>query len=58
MEGNSGYLNGKRLSDYDDDTKYLTDGVEYCIFPLCATTKYVFGIAWIDKVNDNNDNQM
>ncbi len=58
MEGDGGYLsNGKRVSQYDYDTAYLENGVQYIILPTTKTVAYVFGVAWIDHVNEENDVQ-
>ncbi len=57
MEGSTEYCSGERLSHYDYDTEYSSNGVQYCILPITKTMKYVFGVAWIDDVNDENDIQ-
>jgi len=58
MEGDSGYLpDGTRISEYDYDNEYVNNGVKYVVFPETKTKVYVFGIAWIDEVNDENDVQ-
>lgn len=58
MEGDSGYLeNGIRIGDYDYDNEYTDNGVKYMILPDTKTSVFIFGIAWIDNVNDNNDVQ-
>ncbi len=57
MEGDSGYINDKRLAAFDYDTEYLDDGVQYCILAITKTEKYVFGVAWINKVTEKNDIQ-
>lgn len=56
MEGDSGYLpDGSRLSDdYDYDNEYTANGVKYVIFPGTVSTRYAFGIAWIDADKDAN----
>lgn len=55
MEGDAGYVNGKRCSDeYDYDNEYLDDGVQYVIFSSTKTEDYVFGIAWICDVQEDN----
>jgi hypothetical protein len=39
---------------YDDyDAEYLKNGVAYLILPDTKTNRYVFGIAWIDRVDDD-----
>ena len=59
MEGDAGYYSdGTRDSDvYDYDNDYMEDGVSYLIMEDTKTTKYVFGIAWIDNVTAENDVQ-
>ncbi len=57
MEGDTDYINGERISNYDYDTEYLSDGVQYCILPMTKTEKYVFGIAWLNNVTENTDIQ-
>lgn len=58
MEGDSGYFpEGTRIGEYDYDNEYLPNGVKYIVFPYTKTSVYVFGIAWINGVNDNNDVQ-
>ncbi len=59
MEGDSGYIGGKRVSDfgYDYDCNYLSNGVEYNILPETKTQSYVFGIAWIGNLNEERDVQ-
>lgn len=59
MEGDAGYYSdGTRDSDvYDYDNDYMEDGVSYLIMEDTKTTKYVFGIAWIDNVTVENDVQ-
>ncbi len=58
MEGDAGYFpDGTRISDYDYENEYMENGVKYVILPQTTTTEYVFGIAWIDNVNKENDVQ-
>ncbi len=59
MEGETGYCaDGTRAFDtYDYDTEYLDDGVQYVIVENTNTTTYVFGIAWIENVTEENDVQ-
>ena len=59
MEGEAGYYSdGTRASDiYDYDNDYMEDGVSYLIMEGTNTTKYVFGVAWIDNVTADNDVQ-
>lgn len=42
-------------TEYDYDTGYLDDGVQYEIRSFTRTGKYVFGIAWISNFNDENE---
>lgn len=57
MEGDTWYIDGKRLSRYDYDNHYIIDGVQYCLLSFTKTERYLFGIAWIENVNENNDVQ-
>ena len=59
MEGDAGYYpDGTRSLDvYDYDNDYMEDGVSYLILEETKTTKYVFGVAWIEKVTAENDVQ-
>lgn len=59
MEGETGYCaDGTRAFDtYDYDTEYLDDGVQYVIVENTNATTYVFGIAWIENVTDDNEVQ-
>ena len=59
MEGDTGYFSdGTRVNGYYDyDTAYLDDGVEYMILQNTKTDTYVFGIAWIEDYNEDNDVQ-
>lgn len=52
LECEAGYFaDGTRVSDvYDYDVDYLKNGMAYLIAKNTKTTKYVFGIAWIDNV--------
>lgn len=54
VECDSGYLpDGSRWSDkYDYDAEYLENGMSYRISEKTTKCKYVFGIAWIDKIFD------
>jgi len=59
VECEAGYLDGERVSDkYDYDADYLDNGMSYCILPDTKTERYAFGIAWIDDVgwDDQDDN--
>lgn len=59
MEGDAGYYpDGTRASDvYDYDNDYMEDGVSYLILEETKTTRYVFGVAWIENVTAENDVQ-
>lgn len=59
MEGDTGYLfDGTRYSDeYDYDTDYLSNGVEYDVLETTKTEIYRFGIAWIEPYSEENDIQ-
>lgn len=59
MEGEAGhYPDGTRFSDiYDYDNDYMENGVSYLILEETKTTKYIFGVAWIDNVTAENDVQ-
>lgn len=58
MEGDSGYINGERVSlFYDYDNDYQDDGVEYVVLPDTKTQNYVFGISWLNCCHENNDVQ-
>lgn len=52
LECESGHFSdGKYVSDdYDYDVEYLNNGMSYLILKETKTTRYVFGIAWIDNV--------
>ena len=57
MEGGY-YSDGTRATNtYDYDNDYMEDGVLYQIMRDTKTTKFVFGIAWIDNVTAENDVQ-
>lgn len=57
MEGDAGYYpDGTRASDiYDYDNNYMEDGVSYLVLEETKTTRYVFGVAWIENVTAEND---
>lgn len=58
MEGEADYfIDGTRAGSYDYDNEYLEDGVAYITFPDTETKEFVFGIAWIEDVNEENDVQ-
>ncbi len=48
---------GMEEAENDYDTAYLTDGVQYCLLPTTKTTKFLFGIAWLNAVTEENDIQ-
>lgn len=48
---------GTRISRYDFDSAYLEHGVQYEIRPETKTSQYVFGIAWIENYDDDNEVQ-
>lgn len=57
MEGEAGYyFDGTRSSEiYDYDNDYMENGVSYLIREETKTTKYVFGVAWIENVTVKNN---
>lgn len=55
--GEADYSNGIRDSIFDFDNLCVDDGVQYIIFPDTETSSYVFGIAWLNNVNDSNEVQ-
>lgn len=57
MEGDTCYIGERHLSCYDYNNGYTTDGVQYCLLSFTKTSRYVFGIAWIENVSENNDVQ-
>lgn len=57
MEGDTCYIDERNLSRYDYNNDYITDGVQYCLLSFTKTERYLFGIAWIENVNENNDVQ-
>ena len=54
LKAETGYLpDGQRWSDkYDYDADYLDNGMSYKILANTVENKFVFGIAWIDKLVD------
>ena len=54
LQCETGYLpDGQRWSDkYDYDADYLDNGMSYKILANTVENKFVFGIAWIDKLVD------
>lgn len=57
MEGETGYIGAKRISEYDYDNGYLKDGVQYEILSFTKTRRYIFGVAWIENPNGVRDIQ-
>lgn len=57
MEGDTGYIGTRRISQYDYDNGYLDNGVRYEILPFTKTQRYVFGIAWIENPDETRDVQ-
>lgn len=59
MEGEAGYyFDGTCSSEiYDYDNGYMENGVSYLIKEETKTTKYVFGVAWIENATTENDVQ-
>ncbi len=57
MEGDSGYICGKRVSEFDYDNDYFDDGVSFEILPETKTEHYIFGVSWIDKPSEKRDIQ-
>lgn len=59
MEGDTGYYpDGTRINNYYDyDNKYFDNGVSYQILKNTHTNKFVFGIAWIDNPQQDNEVQ-
>jgi len=69
LEAISFYKNGVKLTigvecEFTDDNQncdfggtYLNNGIEINILPTTRTTKFVFGIAWINNVTDETDVQ-
>ncbi len=57
-EGESWYIcDGELYAEYDYDIEYLKTGMQYDIFPETKTKKYVFGIAWMNEANEENEVQ-
>jgi len=40
-------------ADFDYDVEYLSNGIQYNIFPDTKTQNYEFGICWIDDVDSD-----
>lgn len=58
IECDTGYFNtGERIGNYDYDSIYLNNGIGYSILPTTKSHILIFGIAWINKCNDENDVQ-
>ena len=57
VECETGFLpDGRKWSDkYDYDARYLENGMSYVILPETKEEHFVFGIAWIDEVENNHD---
>ncbi|MBQ8780877.1 MAG: hypothetical protein IJZ72_04330 [Oscillospiraceae bacterium] len=56
VECETGFLpDGTRYSDrYDYDAGYLENGMSYIILEETREEHFIFGIAWIDNVEDNH----
>lgn len=58
-EGDAVYDGAERYSedgsDYDND--YLKNGMAYKLFSFTKTSKYVFGIAWVENATSKNEVQ-
>ena len=56
VECETGFLpDGRRWSDrYDYDARYLENGMSYVILTETKEEHFVFGIAWIDNVEDEH----
>lgn len=49
---------GECVTDfYDYDVEYLKNGMVYRILPRTKTSRFVFGIAWMNKYNNDNQYQ-
>ena len=58
LEGEALYTpDGTRMSSYDYDIEYLSNGMAYSVLENTATKKYVFGIAWLSPYNADNEVQ-
>ena len=42
-------------SKYDYEAVHLQDGMQFRVFPQTKTKYFVFGIAWVDNCNDENE---
>lgn len=56
VECETGFLpDGRKWSDrYDYDARYLENGMSYVILPETKKEHFVFGIAWIDNVENDH----
>ncbi|MBQ3546803.1 MAG: hypothetical protein IJA34_17735 [Lachnospiraceae bacterium] len=56
VECESGFLpDGRRWSErYDYDARYLENGMSYVILEETKEEHFIFGIAWIDNVEDDH----
>lgn len=50
----SGYIYGIRYSEFDYDEFCLKNGIAYKVLSETQTSKYIFMIAWIDDVGEND----
>lgn len=57
MIGESGYICGERITEYDYDCEYKPNGVSYILLPTTKTTEFWFGISWINNCTDENNIQ-
>ncbi len=59
MSGDIGGLEyyGVKNAEFDYENEYLDDGVEYIVLKVTKTKEYIFGCAWIDNYNDDNEVQ-
>ncbi|MPN29667.1 hypothetical protein SDC9_177120 [bioreactor metagenome] len=58
IECDTGYFDtGERIGNYDYDSSYLNNGIGYSILPNTKSHTFLFGIAWINECNDENDLQ-
>lgn len=58
-EGDAEYFGKERCSEdgYDYDNNYLKNGMAYETCSFTKTSKYVFGIAWLNNATANNEVQ-
>lgn len=57
MEGDTGYIGNQRCSEYDYDNDYLNNGATYEILDFTKTRRFIFGIAWIECIDEDTDLQ-